>query len=633
MIYFSLQHLHLSFGAKVLFNDASLIVHKGDHIGLIGRNGRGKSSLFKILTGEQSADQSDPALKFDKNPEYSTFLVPQEIPFPLDETITINNILFRFYPELKKVHHELEEINLKIDSDDSLQGRQAELMDQMDHLGGWELIERYQSYLKFFGHYDFDRHVLDLSGGEQKKILLSLGLSSKAQIILWDEPTNHLDIETIKLLEEELSGHDSTFILITHDRYLLDKVSKRIIHIHQAAIDTYTGNYHDFIQTQAKKDEERQRLIRRLSNRLRREQDWMNQGVKARGTKSKKRIEGFHQLTKRIGGLKSQIQKEMNINLMAGGKKSKKIVDFKNVSFGYNDQPLFADLNFEIHKGDRIGLVGKNGVGKTTLIKMILEEIKPQHGKIKWADDLKMQYFSQDRSTLKDDVTPFELMTNGSDQIQVEGGHNTHIAAYLDKFNFDRNDMNRPLKTFSGGEKNRIQMAMNLTTKGDIWIFDEPTNDLDLETLDILEEALRKFEGTIILISHDRAFLSSVTNKVFLIENQKLEIFEGGYEQVEAWLDLRDIEKDLEQEKLIEETTSSEPKKPIVSKKEIQALEEQIAQKEDLISKIDHLIQELGSLQSTEESVEKLIKLSEKKDTEESNLLELYDQLESLSSN
>ncbi len=625
----------MSFGAKSLFQGANLIVHKNDHIGLIGRNGRGKSSLFKILTGELAADKSEPALKFDKNPDYSTFLVPQEIPFQLDDSITISNIIYHFYPKLKKVNDELTEINNRIADEPSLLEKQNKLMEQMDHLDAWDLIERYQSYLKFFGHYDHELLVKNLSGGEQKKILLSLGLSSKAQIILWDEPTNHLDIETIKLLEDELSGHESTFILITHDRYLLDKVSKRIVHIHNAKIDTYSGNYNDFIQMQAKKDEERQRLIRRLSNRLRREQDWMNQGVKARGTKSKKRIESFHILSERIGGLKNQIQREMKLNLMAGNKKSKKIIDFKDVSFGYQQQALFENFNFEIHKGDRIGLVGKNGVGKTTLIKLILDDLKPTNGKIKRADDLSMQYFSQDRSTLKEDQTPFELMTTGSDQIKVEGSGNTHIAAYLDKFNFDRNDMNRPIKTFSGGEKNRIQMAMNLSTKGDLWIFDEPTNDLDLETLDVLEQALKDFEGTIILISHDRSFLSSVTNKVLLIEDQKLEIFEGGYEQVEAWLDLRDIEKELSDDKAEEVAPEKEPetvsKTPTLSKKDISKIEEAISEKEELIGKIDELIQSLGSLQSSEESVEKLVKLSEKKEQEEELLMELYERLESKS--
>lgn len=632
MILFSLQNLHLSFGAKSLFNGASLIVHKGDHIGLIGRNGRGKSSLFKLITGELTADISEPPVIFDKNPDYSTFLVPQEIPFELNDSLTIENIIYEFYPRLKKINTELKDINSRIDKEPHLLSKQNKLMEEMDHLKAWELIDRYHSYLKFFGHQDFGLLVKNLSGGEQKKILLSLGLSSKAQIILWDEPTNHLDIETIKLLEDELSGHDSTFILITHDRYLLDKVSKRIIHIHNAKVDTYSGNYNDFIQSQAKKDEERQRLIRRLSNRLRREQDWMNQGVKARGTKSKKRIEGFHNLTKTIGGLKGQIQKEMKLNLLSGNKKSKKIIDFKDVTFGFDTKPLFEEINFEIHKGDRIGLVGKNGVGKTTLIKLILDEYCPSQGKIKRADDLKMQYFSQDRSTLKDDLTPFELMTSGSDQISVEGGGNTHIAAYLDKFNFDKNDLNRPIKTFSGGEKNRIQMAMNLSTKGDLWVFDEPTNDLDLETLDVLEQALKDFKGTIILISHDRSFLSSVTNKVLLIENQKLEIFEGGYEQVEAWLDLRDIEKDLENENF-KNSQSKKIVEPVkvstLSNNEIIKIEKEIEEKENLISKIDELIQNLGSLQSSEESVQKLVQLSEKKEQEEEKLMELYEKLES----
>jgi ATP-binding cassette subfamily F protein uup len=528
----NLKNISLKFGLKYLFKDAQLTVNLGDRIGLLGLNGKGKSTLFKILNGTITPDPVTPPFEFHKargedNLKFSLFYVPQELPLEGLQDLTINDYFFVFYPELKVIY------------DNSLE--------DFDQHHGWELIANYEFYLKYFGLNDFDILVSSMSGGEQKKILLSIGLSSMANLILWDEPTNHLDIETIKLFEDELNSTNKAFILITHDRYLLSKLTKKILQIKNGAIDTFSGSYTDYLQFLQESEHAQMKLLEKLKNNLEREQSWMRQGVKARRTRSKKRVEDFNILKDRVGVIKSEAKRNLELTLSKSNRQTKVLASFENMSFGYEGKDLlFNNISGEIQKGNKIGLLGNNGVGKTTLLKLILDELKPISGKMKIAEDLKVQYFSQKREEIESDSTPFKILGDGNDFVELPDGSKRHVASYFESFLFNRDDIHRPLKTFSGGEKSRLQLALNLTRVGDILIFDEPTNDLDLETIGILEEKLAAFQGAVILISHDRAFLSTVTNKVWLLENGKLQNFEGGYDQVAPYLDAIEMEKELE---------------------------------------------------------------------------------------
>jgi len=530
---------------QTLFKNAQLSVSTGDRIGLLGLNGKGKSTLFKILTGEIVPDHTTPPFEFnkargdgDESKRFSLFYVPQELPITGHEQTTLNDYFFVFYPELKVLYETS--------------------YDEFERLGGWTLIQNYESYLKYFGHEDLEKVVGDLSGGEQKKILLSLGLSSDANLILWDEPTNHLDIETIKLFEDELNSTSKAFMLITHDRFLLSKLTRRILQIQQGKIENFDGSYADYLTFLEQSEHSKMKLLDKLKNNLEREQAWMRQGVKARRTRSKKRVEDFLDLKDRVTSIKSEAKKTMDLTLQKSGRQTKVLVSFEDMSFKYAGQPemLFDAITGEIQKGNKIGLLGRNGVGKTTLLKLLKGDYLPTSGKLKIAHDLNVQYFSQKRDELDIDTSPYELLGDGNDFVMLPDGTKKHVISYFESFLFGRDDIKRPLKTFSGGEKSRLQLAFNLTKVGDILIFDEPTNDLDLETIQILEEKLSEFQGAVIIISHDRAFLSTVTNKVWLIDDKKLQNFEGGYDQVSPYLDALELERELE--------TSTKEEKPEV---------------------------------------------------------------------
>ncbi len=530
----SLKNISLTFGTKTLFKNAQLSVSTGDRIGLLGLNGKGKSTLFKILTGEIVPDHTTPPFEFnkargdgDESKRFTLFYVPQELPITGHEQKTLNEYFFVFYPELKVLFETS--------------------YDEFERLGGWTLIQNYESYMKYFGQEDLEKVVGDLSGGEQKKILLSLGLSSDANLILWDEPTNHLDIETIKLFEDELNSTSKAFMLITHDRFLLSKLTRRILQIQHGKIVNFDGSYADYLTFLVQSEHSQMKLLTKLNNNLEREQAWMRQGVKARRTRSKKRVEDFLDLKNRVTTIKSEAKRTMDLTLQKSGRQTKVLVSFEDMSFKYAGQPMLFDaITGAIQKGNKIGLLGRNGVGKTTLLKLLKGDYQPTSGKLKIAHDLKVQYFSQKRDELDIDTSPYELLGDGNDFVMLPDGSKKHVTAYFESFLFHRDDIKRPLKTFSGGEKSRLQLAFNLTKVGDILIFDEPTNDLDLETIQILEEKLSEFQGAVIIISHDRAFLSTVTNKVWLIDDKKLQNFEGGYDQVSPYLDALELERELE---------------------------------------------------------------------------------------
>lgn len=623
----TLKNIRLSFGPKIIFDNAQISVSVGDRIGLLGLNGKGKSTLFKILTGDIIPDHSTPPFEFnkargdgDENKRFSLFYVPQELPLEGLGHITLKDYFFIFYPELKSLF------------ENSLH--------QFEEQHGWEMIQNYESYLKYFGLENLNTRVCDLSGGEQKKILLSLGLSSTANLILWDEPTNHLDIESIKLFEDELNSSTKAFMLITHDRFLLSKLTRKIFHIQHGRIESFSGSYTDYLAFLERSEQSKLRLLDKLKNNLEREQAWMRQGIKARGTRSKKRVETFLGLKERVSTIKSEAKKSLELNLQKSNRQTKVLVSFNDLSFSYPSKTaLFENISGEIHKGNKIGLLGNNGVGKTTLLKLIKDELLPTHGKMKTADNLQIQYFSQKRDEMESEQTPYSLLGDGSDFVLLPDGTKKHVSSYFESFLFHRDDINRPLKTFSGGEKSRLQLALNLTKVGDILIFDEPTNDLDLETIGILEEKLSEFQGAVILISHDRAFLSTVTNKVWLIENKKLQNFEGGYEQVAPYLEVLELERELtdESRENTQEIAPSPaqkitPKLNNKDKKRLETIYEEIEVTENKSKIIEEKIANLDFTKLADPKNQELKILTDAQTILEERLLALYEELEDLES-
>ncbi|MBD64598.1 MAG: hypothetical protein CME62_05300 [Halobacteriovoraceae bacterium] len=542
----NLANINLAFGEKILFNDAKLTINKADRIGLIGLNGHGKSTLFNILSGKQTPDISTPPFIFDKNKDFTLFLIPQELDVKSFPELDINNFWISFYPDLYDTWKELKVVEEKLIEnyeDESLLHKQTDLLEAFDQAGGWQIESSYQSYLGLFGLNNRETLPLDLSGGEQRKMALSIGLSAPHEFILWDEPTNHLDIETIETFEDELLGCQKTFMIISHDRYLLNHVTNRIVHIERGEINTFQGTYLTYLEHLEEKEKELAKNLSTLENKHRRELAWMRQGIKARGTRSKKRVEGFENIKKDIAHLKSRARKSVELDLSHSGRKTKILVQISDGEFGYNQDVLLKELNLIVAKKDKIALIGPNGAGKSTLLKIISGDLSLNKGNIKTPDEFKVIRFDQKRSELDESKTLFEAVGAGQDFVHLADGSRKHIMSYLENFLFHRNQINRPISTLSGGEKNRLQLAMFMSQSADLWIFDEPTNDLDIETIELLEAELKNYDAPVIIVGHDRAFLDNICKSTWLVHEKKIEVFEGGYSQVAPYLHALELEK------------------------------------------------------------------------------------------
>ena len=543
----TLQNLSLHYPHKVIFQDVTFTLNQGDKIGVLGLNGHGKSSLFKVIAGLVKPDTTVPPFIYDKNKDFSYFYVPQELTNLSDWTI--ENYFFEFHPEMKVLKIRLDKINEMLGTGegnfDKLINEQSHIYEELHKLGEDKVHAQYMSYLKFFGMENFERNMSSLSGGEQRKVVLALGLSAPQELILWDEPTNHLDLETIQDFEEELQASRKTFMMISHDRSLLTNVVDRILHIQRGKLRSFSGTYGAYLEFLQADQLRREKELDKLSNYQRRETTWIKRGAKARRTKSKKRIEDYGTLNKAIQDLKAQAHKSVSLDLKSSGRKSKILISAEDLTLKFGDRTLFEGLNFSIAKGDKIALMGRNGVGKSSLLKILLGEIEQTSGTVKKLDSLDVGYFSQKREALKDHETPWTMIGEGIDFVLSNTGEKRHVASYLENFLFSSDEIKRPIHTFSGGEKNRLQLAQFMKHARDIWIFDEPTNDLDLETIGILEDELSKYEGALIIIGHDRSFIDNVTDKCWVLHEGKIENFEAGFSQAEMFLEAIRLEQEL----------------------------------------------------------------------------------------
>jgi ATP-binding cassette subfamily F protein uup len=543
----TLQNLSLHYPHKVIFDDVTFTLNQGDKIGVLGLNGHGKSSLFKVIAGQVTPDKTVPPFIYDKNKDFSFFYVPQELSNLQDWTV--ENYFFEFHPEMGALKRRLDVVNDQLgigDGDfDKLINEQERIYSELTKLGEDKIHSQFISYLKFFGVDNHDRTMSSLSGGEQRKVALSLGLSAPQELILWDEPTNHLDLETIQDFEDELESSRKTFMIISHDRSLLNNVVDRIIHIQLGKLRSFSGTYEAYLQFLIDEQKRREKELDKLTNSQRRETAWIRRGVQARRTKSKKRIEDYGSLNKTIQDLKAQAHKSVSLNLQSSGRKTKVLNSAENLTLKFGDRTLFSGLNFSIAKGDKIALLGRNGVGKSSLLKILLGQLEPTSGKVNRAVGLDVGYFSQKREALNDNETPWKMIGEGIDYVMSNTGEKRHVASYLENFLFSSDEIKRPIHTFSGGEKNRLQLAQFMKHARDIWIFDEPTNDLDLETIGILEEELRNYEGALIIVGHDRSFINNVTDKCWVLHDGKLEFFEAGFAQAELFLEAIHLEEEM----------------------------------------------------------------------------------------
>lgn len=536
------ENLTKSFGDRLLFGDLTFGINEGEKIGLVARNGTGKTTLLRVLAG---ADTPDSGSIIARNGLRIGYL--EQLPqFPAGATV-----LDACLSSSGNIVQTVKEYHAAIASGD--ERRLTEAMHAMDASGAWDYEQRLTQMLAQLRIFDTDAIVDSLSGGQRKRVALAATLLENPDFLILDEPTNHLDLEATEWLEEYLSRSRLTIFMVTHDRYFLDRVCNRIFEIDAIELFAYDGNYDYFLRRRAERHQAIATELDRVRNTLRKEQDWMSRQPQARAGKAKFRIDAYYSLVERSrGGVK---EKDVNLDVKSSYIGSK-IFEARNISKRFGDKVILDSFTYDFARGEKVGIVGGNGVGKSTFVKMLLGLVAQDSGEWNIGETVKFGYYSQEGLELDPAKKVIDAVTEIADDIIVNG--NTHFSPmqFLKRFLFEPADQQKYIASLSGGERCRLQLAVVMMRSPNFLILDEPTNDLDIMTLTVLEDYLREFKGCVIVISHDRYFLDSITDHLFVMEgNGTVKDFPGNYSEYRQWKKLRD--KELEKSR-----TSAAPPQP-----------------------------------------------------------------------
>ena len=518
---------------KQIIKNINLSFFYGAKIGIIGLNGSGKSTLLKIIAG---IDKDFKGEVFSDN-EFSVGLLEQEP--QLDDTKTVMEIVREGVQDIVDVLHEFNAINDKftdpnvMDDPDAFQkliDRQGELQDIIDSKGAWELDNKLERAMDALRTPDGDALVKNLSGGERRRVALCRLLLKAPDVLLLDEPTNHLDAESVQWLEQHLQQYKGTVIAITHDRYFLDNVAGWILELDRGEGIPWKGNYSSWLEQKSKRLAQEEKDASKRQKTLERELEWVRMAPKARQTKSKSRLNNYNQL---LAQETKDKEKKLEIFIPSGPRLGNNVIEAKNVSKAYDDKLLYGDLNFNLPPAGIVGIIGPNGAGKTTMFRMIMGMEQPDSGTFEVGETVKVSYVDQQHESIDNEKTVWENISDGTEIIEI-GGVKLNSRAYVSRFNFGGQDQNKKVKVLSGGERNRLHLAMALKQEGNVLLLDEPTNDLDVNKLRALEEGLENFAGCAVIISHDRWFLDRVCTHILAFEgDSEVYYFEGSYSDYE----------------------------------------------------------------------------------------------------
>ena len=504
-----LSDAELHFGTQVLLDKLDLTVSKGERLGLLGRNGVGKTTLFRVLTGEQGLDAGerwiDPSLKMSR--------LEQEL--PLEGETSVFDWVAGGLDQAGELLIQYSSL-LGAYSDADL-AKMANIQDALDTCDGWALQNRVETTLTQLG-LNGSQLLKDLSGGWRRRVALGRALVSEPDLLLLDEPTNHLDIPTIVWLEQQLKNFSGAIILITHDRRFLQAIANRIGELDRGQLTIWEGTYQDFLKHRAEQLAAEATANALFDKRLAQEEVWIRQGIKARRTRNEGRVRRLEAMREDRAARRSQAGKA-NITIESASRSGKLVAEVEKAGVRFGDHTVIQNVNTIIQRGDRIGIVGRNGAGKTTLIKMVLGELEPSFGHVKTGSKLQVAYSDQLRGHLDPEGTLIDNICGGQEFIEIEG-KKRHAIGYLGDFLFSPDRVRAPTKVLSGGERNRAILAKLFTQPANLLVLDEPTNDLDIETLELLEEVLLEFSGTVILVSHDRDFMDRVVTSLLVIDEQ-----------------------------------------------------------------------------------------------------------------
>ncbi len=537
MPHITLDNASLAYGLTPLLDHASFQLDPGERVGLIGRNGTGKSSLLKVLAGESKLDDG----KLWRAPGMRLAYVPQEP--PLDLTHTIFEAVAEGLGPLKTLLTEYHAVSHAIAEPDADTEKLLEQMQTLQHeleaQNGWQVQARIETVLSRL-ELPADTPVATLSGGWRKRVALARALVAEPDVLLLDEPTNHLDFAAIEWLENLLLDFNGALLFITHDRRFLDRLAMRIIELDRGHITEFNGNFTAYQAKKAELLEIEATHAAKFDKVLAQEEVWIRQGIQARRTRNEGRVRRLEQLRLERAARRER-QGNVKLALDAGERSGKLVAELTHVSKAFGDRVIIRDFSTRILRGDRIGLLGPNGAGKSTLLKLILGELQPDSGTVSLGTKITVAYFDQMREQLNEEATLADTISPGSDYVQI-GDERKHVVSYLEDFLFPPQRIRAPVKSLSGGERNRLLLARLFARPANVLVLDEPTNDLDIDTLELLEELLQDFGGTLFLVSHDRAFLENTVTQVIAFEgNGVLTEFGGGYDDWQRFQAAREV--------------------------------------------------------------------------------------------
>ncbi|MGI8313490.1 ABC-F family ATP-binding cassette domain-containing protein [Halobacillus mangrovi] len=588
----SVDHISKSYGDKDLFHDLSFTIANNQRIGLIGVNGTGKSTLLKVLAGIEKGDAGDLEHAKDFTVEY----LPQEP--DLDEDKTVLEQIYYGDTEIMKVMRRYEQVLVELSEkpeDPDVQNRMLALQQKMDETDAWEANTVAKTVLSKLGVEDYQKKVSSLSGGQKKRVAIAQALIQPADLLLLDEPTNHLDNETIEWLEEYLAAYKGSLMVVTHDRYFLNRVTNLIYELDRGNLYIYEGNYETFLEKKAEREEQERQAEMKHRNTLKRELAWLKAGVKARTTKQKARIQRVEAMKE-----KSFDTNKENVDMAIGSTRlGNQVIELEGVSKSFGSQSLIKDFNYLVVPGERLGIIGPNGSGKTTLLNIMAERVKPDEGQINIGSTVKIGYYTQDHEEIDGSLKVIEYIKEVAEVISTADGEEITAEQMLERFLFPRPQQWTYIKRLSGGERRRLYLLRVLMSEPNVLFLDEPTNDLDTETLSVLEDYLDQFPGVVITVSHDRYFLDRVVDRLLAFEQEEIRRFYGNYSEY--------LEKRKEEEKAIQvekksvstqEATRRSNRKRKLSyreKQEWETIEDEIASLEEELEEVSEEISEAAS--------------------------------------
>ena len=580
MAYITLRDVHLAFGGPALLDGANFNLERGERVCLIGRNGEGKSTLLKLIEGSLLPDTGEVSIQNG----LTVSMLAQDVPMDSGKVADIVADGAGEAATVLKDYHEASDACVLGDMEAC--DRMGMLQHKLDQLDGWALENKVNTILGKMG-LDPNADLADLSGGRKRRVLLARALLTQPDVLLLDEPTNHLDVESIEWLEKFLLDQNNlTLLFISHDRSFVDSIATRIVELDRGVLRGNEGNYSRYLDLKAQQMEAEEKQNALFDKKLAEEEAWIRQGIKARRTRNEGRVRALKTLREESKARRSQ-QGKVSMATQEANRSGKLVFEIEHLRVSYNEQPLIKDFSAIVLRGDRIGLVGDNGVGKTTLIKAILGEIE-HGGSVKTGTQLEIAYFDQLRNALDLEKTVMANVSEGSDFVDVNGNRR-HIYSYLQDFLFSPERARTPVKALSGGERNRILLAKLLLKPSNLIVMDEPTNDLDMVTLELLEEMLSEYKGTLLLISHDRAFMDNVVTSTWVFDGKgNIDEYIGGYQD---YLEQRPDQKVVDQKSDVKKAqakaeaaalAATTPKKVKLSYKDQRELEQLPAEIEKL---------------------------------------------------